>query len=220
MYTEFAKKVFELLTLAVACSAPSRHGSREVSISECDAKWRRIKVELLSSGTNYPRDISREFSVFWFYCCFLYEAPFLISRSVLFFTNDKTMNYPCIYMELSFRSGGPLEMYVNMFGSPRSEDDMRSSLMANRVIAWSNILLGISARVWVISTTPREEQPREAWFHLNTLWENPDVGIWTCPVTLSKWWVGEFENQIQTGTMQMGVVYASAFLVFLWLVGI
>ena len=145
---------------------------------------------------------------------------FLISRSVLFFTNDKTMNYPCIYMELSFRSGGPSEMYVNMFGSPRSEDDMRSSLMANRVIAWSNILLGISARVWVISTTPREEQPREAWFHLNTLWENPDVGIWTCPVTLSKWWVGEFENQIQTGTMQMGVVYASAFLVFLWLVGI
>ena len=35
MYTEFAKnKVFEQLTLAVACSTPSHHGSREVSIPE------------------------------------------------------------------------------------------------------------------------------------------------------------------------------------------
>ena len=46
VYTEFAKKrVFEQLTLAVACSARSRHGSREVSISKCDVTWRRVKVE-------------------------------------------------------------------------------------------------------------------------------------------------------------------------------
>lgn len=67
--------------------------------------------------------------------------------------------------------------------------------------AWCNILMGISPRVWVIWTPPREELPREAWFHLHTLWENPDVGIWTCPVTLNKWWVGALQNQNQTGTV-------------------
>ena len=41
MYTEFTKKkVFEQLTLAVACPA-----SQKVSISECDVTWRRVKVE-------------------------------------------------------------------------------------------------------------------------------------------------------------------------------
>ena len=34
MYTEFAKrKVFEQLSLAVACSASSRHGSQEVDLT-------------------------------------------------------------------------------------------------------------------------------------------------------------------------------------------
>ena len=46
MYTEFAdKKVFEQLTLAVACSAGSRHGSPEVSIPECDITRRRVKED-------------------------------------------------------------------------------------------------------------------------------------------------------------------------------
>ena len=37
MYTEFTKNnVFEQLTLVLACSALSRHGSWEVSISECE----------------------------------------------------------------------------------------------------------------------------------------------------------------------------------------
>ena len=49
-----------------------------------------IKVELLSSSNNYPREISRDFYSF----CFLYEAPFSTSRSILFFTNNKTTNYP------------------------------------------------------------------------------------------------------------------------------
>lgn len=97
------------------------------------------------------------------------------------------------------------KMYVNIFASPHSEDDMRNSQMASKVTAWSNILMGISPRVWVIWTPPRDELPREAWFHLNTLWENPDVGIWTCPVTLNKWWVGALQNQNQTGTVPVCV---------------
>ena len=67
MYAEFTKKkVFEQLTLAVACSARRRPASGEVSISECDVTWRTVKVELLSSSNNYPRDISRGFSGFLF----------------------------------------------------------------------------------------------------------------------------------------------------------
>ena len=62
VYIEFTKKknFFGQLTLAVAFSAPSRHGSW---ITECDVTWRTVKVELLSSGNNYPRDISYDF---WF----------------------------------------------------------------------------------------------------------------------------------------------------------
>ena len=45
-YTEFTiKNVFEHLTLAVACSVSRHHGSREVSNSECDVTWRRVKVD-------------------------------------------------------------------------------------------------------------------------------------------------------------------------------
>ena len=40
--------------LAVACSAHRR--PEEVSISERDVTWRTVKVELLSSSNNYPRD--------------------------------------------------------------------------------------------------------------------------------------------------------------------
>ena len=46
VYTEFTKKkVFEQLTLAVACSASCRHGSQEVLISECIVTWRWVKVD-------------------------------------------------------------------------------------------------------------------------------------------------------------------------------
>ena len=46
VYTEFTKKkVFGQLTLAVACSASCPHSRWEVSISECDVTWRRVKVE-------------------------------------------------------------------------------------------------------------------------------------------------------------------------------
>ena len=46
VYTEFTKKrVFELLTLAVACSTSRRPASWEVSISECDVTWRTVKVD-------------------------------------------------------------------------------------------------------------------------------------------------------------------------------
>ena len=46
VYTEFTKKkVFEQLTLAVACSARRCPASREVMISEFDITWRRVKVE-------------------------------------------------------------------------------------------------------------------------------------------------------------------------------
>ena len=45
VYTEFTKKkVFEQLTLAVACSASCRPASGEVSISKCDATWRKVEV--------------------------------------------------------------------------------------------------------------------------------------------------------------------------------
>ena len=44
VYTDFTeKKVFEQLTLA--CSTSHRHGSQEVSISECDVTWRTVKVD-------------------------------------------------------------------------------------------------------------------------------------------------------------------------------
>ena len=38
-------RVFEQLSLAVACSARSHHGSREVSILECSITWRTVKVD-------------------------------------------------------------------------------------------------------------------------------------------------------------------------------
>ena len=59
------KKVFEQLMLAVACSARRRPASGEESMSEWDVTWRTVKVELLSSN-NYPHQISRHFSGFWF----------------------------------------------------------------------------------------------------------------------------------------------------------
>ena len=46
VYAEFTKKkVFELLTLAVAGSAHRRPASGKVSISECDETWRTVKVD-------------------------------------------------------------------------------------------------------------------------------------------------------------------------------
>ena len=60
------KNVFEQLTLADVSSARRRPASGEVSISECNVTWRTVMVELLSSGTNYPRVISRNFSSFLF----------------------------------------------------------------------------------------------------------------------------------------------------------
>ena len=60
------KKVFERLTSAVACSARRRPASREVSLFKCDVTWRTVKVELLSSNNNYPREISRDFPGFLF----------------------------------------------------------------------------------------------------------------------------------------------------------
>ena len=52
--------------LAAACSARRRPASGEESISEWDVTWRTVKVELLSSSNNYPREISRDFYSFWF----------------------------------------------------------------------------------------------------------------------------------------------------------
>ena len=63
MYTDFTKKnVFEQLTLAVACSAPSHHGSREVLISECDVTWRRVKARVYNPGQ--LGELSRELARF------------------------------------------------------------------------------------------------------------------------------------------------------------
>ena len=46
VHTEFTKKrVFEQLTLAVACSAGRCPASREVWVSECAVTWKRVKVE-------------------------------------------------------------------------------------------------------------------------------------------------------------------------------
>ena len=61
-----------------------------VLISECNSTWRTVKVELycLPPTTIHVRS----------------HVTFLV---ILFFTNDKTMNYPCIYMELSCRSIPP-----------------------------------------------------------------------------------------------------------------
>ena len=44
--TQFSKKkVFEQLTLPVACSARLRPASQEALISECDITWRTVEVE-------------------------------------------------------------------------------------------------------------------------------------------------------------------------------
>ena len=105
VYAEFTKKkVFELLTLAVGCSASCRPASREISTSECDVTLRRVKVERYCLPATKQRDISHDVSSFLFQYCLLYEAPFSTSSSIFFFADDKTMNYPYIYMELSFGS--------------------------------------------------------------------------------------------------------------------
>ena len=85
--TEFEKKqkVFEQLTLAVPCSVHSCHCSWEVSISECNVTLKRVKVDHYCLPATTIHDISRYFSGFWFKHCFLYEAPFSTSRSILFF---------------------------------------------------------------------------------------------------------------------------------------
>ena len=59
------RKFFKQLTLAVAWPTPNCHGSREVSISECNVNFRRVNVNCnCLSGNNYPRDISGDFSGF------------------------------------------------------------------------------------------------------------------------------------------------------------
>ena len=68
--------------LAVACSALSRHGSREVSISECDITWRTVKVELLSSRKDYYFSIVSCMSLL-----FQLQGQYCFSLT-------KTMNYP------------------------------------------------------------------------------------------------------------------------------
>ena len=105
MYTEFTKMtLFEQLSSAVACSAS--HGSREVSISECDVTCRRVKVDRYGLPATTIHAISHvTFPAFYF--SIVYEALFSTSGSILYFTDDKTTNYLCIYMELSFRPGPP-----------------------------------------------------------------------------------------------------------------
>ena len=67
VYTEFTKKkVFEQLTLAVACYASRSRSSPEVSISKCDVTWRRVKVERYCLPATTQRNMSPDFSGFLF----------------------------------------------------------------------------------------------------------------------------------------------------------
>ena len=87
LWTGFTKKkVFGQL----ACSTRRRPASWEVLISECDLSWTRVEME-----RSRPPATT------------IHARSHVTSTSILFLTSNKTTNYLCIYMELSFRSVPP-----------------------------------------------------------------------------------------------------------------
>ena len=75
-------------------------GSKSSSMECYGHSYVSIKIAIFKTLRRPDTTSNFDFSI-----VFLYEAPF--STSILFFANNKTLNYPCIFMELSFRSGPP-----------------------------------------------------------------------------------------------------------------